>query len=171
MPSSNLIGSVLSGGRFSTLVSSVHWKIPGRTRLFIQSLYWTLWKRKRLHFTTHKPSLSQSSLKRRSSQQGHGRYNTLFSTVLLTFSHPTIKFTAEISDKETTFPDTYIYKGARFERDAILTWWLHLMCVLILNQLRHFNIIRILVPVTNKELKKASLKGRPSDFSELTLPK
>ena len=34
--------------------------------------------------------------------------------------HPTIKFTAEISDKETTFLDTYIYKGARFERDAIL---------------------------------------------------
>ena len=31
-----------------------------------------------------------------------------------------IKFTAEISDKETTFLDTYIYKGARFERDAIL---------------------------------------------------
>ena len=32
--------------------------------------------------------------------------------------HPTIKFTAEISDKETTFLDTYIYKGERFERDA-----------------------------------------------------
>ena len=29
-------------------------------------------------------------------------------------------FTAEISDKETTFLDTYIYKGARFERNAIL---------------------------------------------------
>ena len=37
--------------------------------------------------------------------------------------HPTIKFTVEISDKETTFLDTYIYKGERsekFERDAIL---------------------------------------------------
>ena len=34
--------------------------------------------------------------------------------------HPTIKFTAEISDKETAFLDTYIYKGTRFERDAIL---------------------------------------------------
>ena len=34
--------------------------------------------------------------------------------------HPTIKFTAEISDKETTFLDTYIYKGERFERDAII---------------------------------------------------
>ena len=34
--------------------------------------------------------------------------------------HPTIKFTAEISDKETTFLDTYIDKGERLERDAIL---------------------------------------------------
>ena len=34
------------------------------------------------------------------------------------------------------------------------------MCVLILNQLRHFRI-PILVPVARKELKKASLKGRP----------
>ena len=34
--------------------------------------------------------------------------------------HPTIKFTAEISEKETTFLGTYIYKGERFERDAIL---------------------------------------------------
>ena len=32
----------------------------------------------------------------------------------------TIKFTAEFSDKETTFLDTYIYKGERFQRDAIL---------------------------------------------------
>ena len=45
-----------------------------------------------------------------------------------------------------------------------------LMCVLISNQLRHFSI-PILVSVTRKELKKASLKGRPSDFSEQTLPK
>ncbi|PFX24782.1 hypothetical protein AWC38_SpisGene25758 [Stylophora pistillata] len=34
--------------------------------------------------------------------------------------HPTIKFTAEISDKETTFLETYIHKGERFEKDAIL---------------------------------------------------
>ena len=78
--------------------------------------------------------------------------------------HPTIKFTAEISVKETTFLDTYIYKGERFERDAI-----SLMCVLISNQLRQISI-PILLPVTRKELKKASLKGKPSDFSEQTLP-
>ena len=34
--------------------------------------------------------------------------------------HPTIKFTAEISNKETTFLDTYIYKDTRFERNGIL---------------------------------------------------
>ena len=34
--------------------------------------------------------------------------------------HPTIKFTPEISDKETTFLNTYLYKGERFEKDAIL---------------------------------------------------
>ena len=28
--------------------------------------------------------------------------------------HPTIRFTAEISDKEITFLDTRVYKGARF---------------------------------------------------------
>ena len=33
---------------------------------------------------------------------------------------PTIKFTAEISDKETTFLDTYIYKGERLDWDTIL---------------------------------------------------
>jgi len=34
--------------------------------------------------------------------------------------HPTIKFTAEISDKEITSLDTVVYKGERFQKDAIL---------------------------------------------------
>jgi len=34
--------------------------------------------------------------------------------------HPTIKFTAEILDKEITFLDTVVYKGERFQKDAIL---------------------------------------------------
>ena len=34
--------------------------------------------------------------------------------------HPTIKFTAEISDKEITFLDTYVYKGERFRKESIL---------------------------------------------------
>ena len=34
--------------------------------------------------------------------------------------HPTIRFTAEISDKETTFFDTCVYKGDRFRQRSIL---------------------------------------------------
>jgi len=34
--------------------------------------------------------------------------------------HPTFKFTAEVSDKGTTFLDTNIYKGERFTNESIL---------------------------------------------------
>jgi len=34
--------------------------------------------------------------------------------------HPTIKFTAEISETETTFLDTKVYKGDRFNNESIL---------------------------------------------------
>ena len=34
--------------------------------------------------------------------------------------HPTIKFTAEVSDKETTFLDTKVYKGERFAKESRL---------------------------------------------------
>ena len=34
--------------------------------------------------------------------------------------HATIKFTAEISDKETTLLDTCVYKGERFKKENIL---------------------------------------------------
>ena len=34
--------------------------------------------------------------------------------------HPTIKFTAEVSDKETTFLDTKVYKGERFAKESKL---------------------------------------------------
>ena len=34
--------------------------------------------------------------------------------------HPTIKFTAEISEPETTFLDTKVYKGVRFDKDSML---------------------------------------------------
>ena len=34
--------------------------------------------------------------------------------------HPTIKFTAEVSQLETTFLDTTVYKGERFEKEPIL---------------------------------------------------
>ena len=34
--------------------------------------------------------------------------------------HPTIKFTADISDKEISFLDTCVYKGERFKKESIL---------------------------------------------------
>ena len=34
--------------------------------------------------------------------------------------HPTIKFTAEISDTEITFLDTCVYKGERFKEESVL---------------------------------------------------
>jgi len=34
--------------------------------------------------------------------------------------HPTIKFTTEISDTETTFLDTSVYKGQRFIYESVL---------------------------------------------------
>ncbi|XP_068684342.1 uncharacterized protein [Montipora foliosa] len=39
--------------------------------------------------------------------------------------HPTIKFTAEISEKEINFLDTTIFKGERFHNDQILDIWTH----------------------------------------------
>ena len=33
--------------------------------------------------------------------------------------HPTIKFTAEISEKEVRFLDTVVYKGERFQNESI----------------------------------------------------
>ena len=35
-------------------------------------------------------------------------------------SHPTIKFTPEISEKEITFLDTVVFKGERFIKESIL---------------------------------------------------
>ena len=35
--------------------------------------------------------------------------------------HPTIKFTAEIWEKEITFVDTVVYKGERFLEDKLST--------------------------------------------------
>jgi len=39
--------------------------------------------------------------------------------------HPTIKFTAEISDTEITFLDTCVYKGKRFKKESILDMRMH----------------------------------------------
>ena len=58
--------------------------------------------------------------------------------------HPTIKFTAEISEKEIPFLDTTVFKGERFYEDVILDI---LTSVHILSRQRHFNT-RISIPGT-----------------------
>ena len=68
--------------------------------------------------------------------------------------HPTIKFTAEIYDKEITFLVTRIYKGARFEKSLSLTH------ALILNRLRPFNT-RSLNLVTHRESRKVLSREKP----------
>ena len=55
--------------------------------------------------------------------------------------HPTIKFTAEISEEKTNFLDTTIFKGDRFTKIQSLT------SARTLNRLRHFNT-HISLPVT-----------------------
>jgi len=40
--------------------------------------------------------------------------------VLANSRHPTIKFTAEISNEEINFLDTTVFKGERFNKQAIL---------------------------------------------------
>ena len=42
--------------------------------------------------------------------------------------HPSIKFTAEISDKEINFLDTTVYKGERFHNQRILDIRIHFKC-------------------------------------------
>jgi len=56
--------------------------------------------------------------------------------------HPTIKFTAEISDRETTFLDTNIYKGKRFRSNSCPDVRTHL------EPTEHFNM-RIPLRVTH----------------------
>ena len=36
------------------------------------------------------------------------------------YFHPTIKFTAEISENQITFLDTTVFKGERYAKDSIL---------------------------------------------------
>ena len=65
--------------------------------------------------------------------------------------HPTIKFTAEVSDTDTTFLDTSVYKGERFANESILD----IKCIS--NQLKHFSTHISLVP-THQGSTRASLK-------------
>ena len=71
--------------------------------------------------------------------------------------HLTTKITAEISERETNFLVTIVYKGERFKEESVL-------------DLRtHFNETLTSLHATNMELKESSSKERFLDFSELTL--
>ena len=61
--------------------------------------------------------------------------------------HPTIRFTAEISDKEITFLDTRVYKGTRFEKESILY--------------TRASFTRTLNLVTHRESRKVLSKEKP----------
>ena len=67
--------------------------------------------------------------------------------------HPAIKFTAEVSHLETTFLDTTVYKGKRFEKESILDVGTHY------NLLKHFSTQTTTV-ATQQALKKALLKEK-----------
>ena len=69
--------------------------------------------------------------------------------------HPTIKFTAEVSQLETTFLDTTVYNIR--ERDSRKNRFS--MCAHITNLLKHFSTQTTTV-ATQQALKKASLKEK-----------
>ena len=69
--------------------------------------------------------------------------------------HPTIKFTAEISETETTFLDTKVYKGVRFNKESILDERTHFKTTETFN----FNT-RISISVTHQATRKALSKEK-----------
>ena len=68
--------------------------------------------------------------------------------------HPAIKLMAEISEKETTFLDTSVYKGQRFGNNLVLDVRTHF------KPTANISIYAIRL-ATLQELKKASLMGKP----------
>ena len=75
--------------------------------------------------------------------------------------HPTIKFTAEISEMEITFLDTIITKGERFRNESILDIRTHYKPTETF-QYTHFTSSHPL------GVKKVSLKVKPLDYLEQT---
>ena len=70
--------------------------------------------------------------------------------------HPTIKFTAEISETETTFLDTKVYKGVRFTRESILDVRTHFKTTEIFNT---WISIRVTHQASRKALSKEKRQG------------
>ena len=67
--------------------------------------------------------------------------------------HPTIRFTAEVSQLETTFLDTTVYKGERFEKEPILDVRTHYKPT----ETLQYTTTTV---ATQQALKKASLKKK-----------
>ena len=78
--------------------------------------------------------------------------------------HPTIKFTAEISETEITFLDTVVYKGNRFITESVIDVRTHYKATETF-QYTHFSSCH------PPGVKRVSSKERPSDFSGQTQQK
>ena len=83
--------------------------------------------------------------------------------VLANSHHPTFKFTAEISDKEINFLDTTVFKGERFNQQAILD-----IRIVILSPQKLSGTLTSL-PATHQGLEKGLSKVKPYNFLEQTL--
>ena len=80
--------------------------------------------------------------------------------------HPTIKFTAEISETETTFLDTEVYKGVRFNKDSILKVRTHFKPT---GKFQHTNFYSCHPPgVTKGFIKGEALRLLRTNSSEIT---
>jgi len=73
--------------------------------------------------------------------------------------HPTIKFTADISNTDNTFLHTSVYTGKKFKCESVLDICNHYKPTATF-QYTYFSC------VTHQELRKVSLKERPSDCLE-----
>ena len=78
--------------------------------------------------------------------------------------HPMIKFTTEISETETAFLDTKVYKGERFNKEAWFGKKLFLTCERISNLRRPFNT-RISICATSDHFQSRP-KGREMGKNE-----
>ena len=67
--------------------------------------------------------------------------------------HPTIKFMAEISETETIFLDTIVYKGDRFLKESILDGRAYF-------KPKRPSSTQIFICVTHQASQKASLKEK-----------
>ena len=81
--------------------------------------------------------------------------------------HPTIKFTAEISENEITFLDTVVFKGERFKNAGRNPFWTSKLTT---NLLKPFNI-HISTHAIHPALKMVSLKAKQWDCLETTFEK